>query len=185
MARDTRAERGAAKRNMRRVAGKLLPYEAVARCGRYPAFRKDDRDAPVPLMIASGGEAYWSGLVTCGSVWHCPVCAEKVSIARRDQVAEAVRAHQAEPCGGVAYMATLTIRHHQFDRLIDLLATIRKAWGKLKTGAPRRRARGRAGWVGDIRSLEVTRGANGWHPHLHVLLFLDRDDPDAAAAFGD
>jgi hypothetical protein len=27
------------------------------------------------------------------------------------------------------------------------------------------------GYVGQIRALEVTHGQNGWHPHLHVLLF--------------
>ena len=27
------------------------------------------------------------------------------------------------------------------------------------------------GYVGSVRALEVTYGANGWHPHLHVLVF--------------
>jgi hypothetical protein len=30
------------------------------------------------------------------------------------------------------------------------------------------------GAVGRIRSLEVTHGQNGWHPHTHELLFLNR-----------
>jgi hypothetical protein len=29
---------------------------------------------------------------------------------------------------------------------------------------------GLAGWV---KTVEVTHGANGWHPHIHVLLFVD------------
>ena len=31
---------------------------------------------------------------------------------------------------------------------------------------------GRQGFKGLIRSLEVTHGANGWHPHTHELWFL-------------
>ena len=31
------------------------------------------------------------------------------------------------------------------------------------------------GIVGTIRSLEVTCGPNGWHPHLHVLIFAGAD----------
>lgn len=31
-----------------------------------------------------------------------------------------------------------------------------------------------SGLIGRIRGLEVTYGANGWHPHLHLLLFVDR-----------
>jgi hypothetical protein len=32
--------------------------------------------------------------------------------------------------------------------------------------------RGRFGLVGSIKALEVTHGANGWHPHCHLLLFV-------------
>jgi hypothetical protein len=28
-------------------------------------------------------------------------------------------------------------------------------------------------WVGSIKSLEVTYGDNGWHPHMHELVMLD------------
>ena len=38
--------------------------------------------------------------------------------------------------------------------------------------------------VGVVNSLEVTYGANGWHPHLHVQLFLEErlGEEDLAAA---
>src|SRR5690606_25058443 len=35
----------------------------------------------------------------------------------------------------------------------------------------------KAGNCGRIRSLEVTHGQNGWHPHTHELLFLDPEVP--------
>lgn len=30
------------------------------------------------------------------------------------------------------------------------------------------------GIVGSIRSVEITRGKSGWHPHIHALFFIDR-----------
>jgi hypothetical protein len=33
----------------------------------------------------------------------------------------------------------------------------------------------RIDFIGSIRALEITIGPNGWHPHLHVLLFTSRD----------
>lgn len=140
-------------------------------------------DEWVPIMVGGRGEAYFSGLISCGSVWHCPVCAEKVSNARRDQVAEAMRVHQS--VDGTGYMATLTIRHHAIESCGQLRDRVRKAWAKVQTGKAWMQAKERAGFIGFIRSLEVTRGDNGWHPHLHILFLFDRDDPESAKAFGD
>jgi transcriptional regulator with XRE-family HTH domain len=38
--------------------------------------------------------------------------------------------------------------------------------------------RERTGWAGDIRALEVLHGGNGWHPHLHVLVFFEAGTSD-------
>jgi hypothetical protein len=32
----------------------------------------------------------------------------------------------------------------------------------------------RVGYVGEARAFEATVGPNGWHPHLHALIFTDR-----------
>ncbi|GAI53044.1 unnamed protein product, partial [marine sediment metagenome] len=49
------------------------------------------------------------------------------------------------------------------------LTTSGRAWKKVSdlVGA-------RIGVVGWVRSAEITVGENGWHPHLHVLFFIDR-----------
>ena len=36
------------------------------------------------------GAGFFSGLVTCGSVWACPVCAAKVQERRREEIALAI-----------------------------------------------------------------------------------------------
>jgi hypothetical protein len=49
-------------------------------------------------------------------------------------------------------------------------------------GAPWERRRERLGYMGLVRVTEVTfREENGWHPHAHALLFLDRPIGDGEA----
>jgi hypothetical protein len=49
-------------------------------------------------------------------------------------------------------------------------------------GAPWERRRERLGYMGLVRVTEVTyREVNGWHPHAHALLFLDRPIGEAQA----
>ena len=66
-------------------------------------------------------------------------------------------------------MVTFTIRHHQGDKLEDLMRGL-----MLSLARVRRQRAIRAIWTdkvtASIRSTEVTHGANGWHPHLHIVL---------------
>jgi hypothetical protein len=48
------------------------------------------------------------------------------------------------------------------------------AWRKVQSGAPWLRFRTQIGFVGAIRTTEITYGDNGWHPHHHVLLLTER-----------
>lgn len=59
------------------------------------------------------GRAFFQGVETCGSVWHCPVCAPKIAEKRRVEVGQAIERHFAD--GGMAIMVTLTIPHHVYQ----------------------------------------------------------------------
>ena len=88
-------------------------------------------------------------------------------------IAAAAARHQ-EQGGGLLFL-TLTLRHHQGQRLDVLLGGLLDAFRGLIRGAPWDRMKKRYGWRGQVRATEVTWGeANGWHPHLHLLAFLDR-----------
>ena len=58
------------------------------------------------------------------------------------------------------------------DDLGDLLARQADAFKRLRKGRPWDTMKADRGFKGLIRSLEVTHGANGWHPHTHELWFL-------------
>jgi len=158
---------------LRETAASLLGQEAVARCGRFAIGEFGKNPNPGYIAIkhgASGGDL--SGVVTCGSVWHCPVCAAKIAGERRRQIKSLLLAHMAQRRS--VFMVTLTVPHAKFDEPKALRQAVSDSWRKLVAGAPWKRAVERAGIMGFVRSLEVTYGENGWHPHLHVLLFTDR-----------
>ena len=166
---------------LRTAAARVLSQEAVNRCGRYVV---EAPDAPHPFEVAvKVGErgAHYSGLITCGSVWHCPVCAARVAEGRRQEVEKVLTKH-AE-AGGIAYMAAFTIPHHVFQSCKDLRLAVATAWQRVQSGAPWKKKKGRYRLVGTIRVLEVTRGENGWHPHLHVIFLFE--GPALFAPFGD
>ncbi len=119
--------------------------------------------------------ASYSGLQTCGLPWTCPCCGPKIAVERAADIALAVTAHVAD--GGAVALATFTLRHTRAEALQDLLGGLSRAWSNVTDGR-RSRALWRAHVGGYIRRLEVTHGANGWHPHLHVLLFIGGDVTD-------
>lgn len=118
-------------------------------------------------------QAFYSGLMSCGSVWSCPVCTAKIQERRRLEIAEAV---------GYAYknkmqtsMVTLTFPHYRKDNLADLVKKQAAALRLFRSGKAWDNFKNKAGFVGLIRALELTHGENGWHPHTHELWFLDID----------
>lgn len=130
------------------------------------------------LYAPNQSKAFYAGLETCGSVWECPVCAAKISERRRAEILAAMTAHKA--AGGDVLLLTLTNPHAFGDDLKVLIdgqrQAMRRFWG---TKASTRLCE-RIGLVGSIRALEVVDGTlnasgnNGWHPHFHILLFVDR-----------
>lgn len=120
------------------------------------------------LYAPSIKKAHFGGLMVCGSVWTCPPCAAKISERRKNEIQAATDLFKL--AGGHLYMITLTFSHSRQDDLADLMLRLSDARMRLR----RMRAYGvlkrELGYVGDIRTLEVTFGdKNGFHPHEHSL----------------
>lgn len=160
---NSQGDRKRQRHALRRAAGKALPSARVATCGQNAL------GARVSLHVCEG-QGHFSGVETCGSVWTCPVCAPKITETRREDIDAVLGGHQA--AGGLACMATLTIPHHRFQRCAELRKAVTEAWRMVKAGKGWQAAQQRLSWLGDIRALEITHGENGWHPHLHVLVFF-------------
>lgn len=127
--------------------------------------------------VKDGSNARFSGVATCGSVWHCPVCAAKITEARREELQQAMVAHVRNQGG--AYLLTLTFPHEADHPLQELIDRFGKALKTFKESSPYKRILGKdgtAGRIGSVRSLEVTVSLeNGWHPHTHDLVFCARN----------
>src|SRR5712691_4776616 len=67
-----------AKWQLQREAQALLPNERVAFCMRRIQARTVD-----VLYSVQHQSAHYGGLMVCGSVWVCPLCAAKISEHRR------------------------------------------------------------------------------------------------------
>lgn len=133
----------------------------------------------VGIMHDGGSRpAGYAGIERCGSIWACPHCSAVIRAGRAAEIEQAVKHHQ-ETVGGSVLFFTGTLRHHQGDQLEVTLDAILEGWRKLTAGRPWKRIKEKYQVSGYIRSIEVTLGRHSWHPHAHVLLFLDADiSPD-------
>lgn len=147
------------------VARKALPDERVSKC-----LRLVNNSSNVQVwQHKKTDKAFYNGLLVCGSVWNCPVCAAKISERRRKELQQAFDIHKSE--GGHIALLTLTFSHQKVDRLTDILEKFGKATQKFMSGRAYQNIRDELGLIGRIRVFEVTYGVNGFHPHAHIALF--------------
>lgn len=152
-----------------------------------------------------GPRAGLRGLAHCGSVWVCPVCSAAVAARRADEIRQAVEKWQADD--GKVALLTLTRPHERGDDLDQMwfgnsagwkavLASTSwyadqdaygTPWTRVVTHGARKGETVTENRIPWVRATEVTIGRNGFHPHMHVLLFLRGDvdlDSLAESMFG-
>lgn len=113
-----------AKWEMQARARNLLPSQKrLAKCHRV----RYSIEVGVEVRKAKeSGRAFYGGLIACGLVWLCPVCAPKVQSVRAAEVAAALE--YWEECGGIVEMVTYTVPHHRSQRLEELDTAVREAY---------------------------------------------------------
>lgn len=194
------AERRRIRWGARAVLWQASSLKAVRCCGRLlhndgVADPDDGQGVMVKRRLVDGQAiASYGGLVTCGSVWSCPRCSAVIAHSRAEEISSAVRECQRR--GGTVYLLTLTMRHSAGDRLNDLWNALSQGWraafGTRSWSGQRPRTEERRGQVLDIpaimgdaerfdvagltRVVETTYGSpslggNGWHLHIHALIF--------------
>ena len=160
---------------LQKGAAKLLDYnERVANC-RWTVQRNDE---PVQVHLhPSGGEksgsyAAYHGLQTCASVWHCPICARKISEVRRKELNTLLKWAQEQDYK--VLMMTLTTRHDWDDELSDQLDRLKQAKRKLRQRRDWKKIKASGVIIGTVTATEVTYGErSGWHTHFHELVIMD------------
>ncbi len=146
--------------------GDMPEASKIAACGNRIRYGVSD----VAVEHHPKGYAFATGLQTCGSVWSCPICSYKIRIKRAAEIALAIARHRAN--GGSVLLLTLTTQHSFDESLDDVWSSVQDTWAYITSHGSYRKLRDRLG-IGFVRTIEVMHGRNGWHPHLHVLLFVD------------
>ena len=121
----------------------------------------------VEVQKSADGEASRiDGVMLCGSVWLCPVCAQRIAYER------SLMLKQANQAGYKMVLVTATLQHSRTDSLKELLKALKSALKALKSGRWWQGFREKYGVVAYVSSFEITYGVNGWHPHCHMLFYL-------------
>jgi len=171
-------DRRRGRHELRYGLNRITSLDRVRKCGRCSRVT----GGCVEVRVRDGVAAF-AGLVSCTSVWACPVCAAKISQIRAIETGLRVAAGFAQ--GLSAVFLTHTVRHTRKDRLSLLLDGLGYGWGRMTSGRAYSQLRSEAGVVGYSRALEVTHGRNGWHPHYHSLWFTKHlQTMDDVEAFG-
>jgi hypothetical protein len=125
--------------------------------------------------VDGAARAKFTGIMLCGHIWSCPVCSRVLRAKRAAKIEAAVRG-----MGGSWVILTATFRHRHGGDLALQLRGLMTSWRKAHQGNALGMQRIWADRVSaSVRATEVTHSrANGFHPHLHVLMrskFWSRD----------
>lgn len=159
-----------ARFQLQRAAQGLLQGQRVHHCQR------STMSSAGVLVYKSAKGASYGNLATCGSVWHCPICSARITEARRQELQAAINTWAKQ--GGEVYLMSLTFPHLDPQRLEDNLKLFSAALKRFKNSRAFKNTMQAVGAPGSIRSLEVTHGKNGWHPHTHDLIFAEAGQLD-------
>lgn len=162
-------------------SAKLLPKERVCNCLKKRIDKHKDREVK---YNESRKKAHWSNVQRCGSVWMCPVCAKQITEKRRDELKTAIETWKNDHSGSVLLL-TLTFSHSVNESLKSLLERQKKALKIFNETTKVQALFKKIGVEYKIKSLEMTYGKNGWHPHNHILLLTKNQVEDYQSYISD
>ena len=166
------------KRFIKRENARVLRGGRLNQCGRSPVVKKSyegRNKSSVHQLIdvyknKESNLISFGGLMSCGSVWECPVCASKITEVRRNELKEATS--RWEEKNNSVLLLTLTTPHYRRDTCRKVTDGLNDATRRFYNGRKFKQVAQNMGLAGRIKTLEVTYGENGWHSHTHTLLFI-------------
>lgn len=143
----------------------------VWHCGKTPVSREIDS---ISYVCGEKGNNYFTNLQHCASYWVCPVCAGKIAHERTSEIYLALKEYLKQ--GYKIYFGALTLPHYQGERLDENLNILIEGFNWVKEH------RAVKSVLSDpliyLRSLEITYGENGFHPHIHPIFILPSDQSE-------
>jgi hypothetical protein len=162
----------------RRISRRIARFDdrliRLAKCGRVRMF------ARVGVQLSGRGEATLTGLTTCASIHCCAVCSAKIREQRSAEFSAICDQWQAD--GNTVLLLGLTFPHALPDRLTDTYATVADGWRWITAHRKYKVLRASLPSLHWVRTVEITHGPNGFHPHIHACLMIGGDQSAVAAA---
>lgn len=154
---------------LQRFAATLTNHTGLSSCFWLMAFGAQGVDVKgVPVPGGGFDKTRLGGLSVCGS--HlCPCCGPRIANTRTDEIRHILEYAGLSP-DIWPVMVTLTVAHKRGDPLAGLSRGMKAAMRRWKQH--RRYKAARPQIVGTVAAFEATHGANGWHPHHHVILLI-------------
>lgn len=146
-------------------SAKLLPIERVGNCLKKRISKDKNRTV---MLNEKRLKMHYGNVQRCGSIWICPVCAKKITETRRVELQKGLSIWRSQ--GNFAYLMSLTFSHTSAQPLLFLFEGQKKALKIFYETTKVQDIFKSLGVQFKIKSLEVTYGQNGWHPHNHILL---------------
>lgn len=156
-------------------------FRSLSLCGKGVIPVKGEKSAIYVLKTEDGKDATFFGHQTCKNAWACPVCSVKRMHRHSIRIAAAIDALHEH--GQVPIMITFTVLHNRFMSCKETTDILYTAWklfihrGNKKTAHRNdiySAFREDCGSTHQVRVAEVTYGEHGWHPHFHVLFWVNK-----------
>ena len=142
------------------LAQNILPFgNPVQKCHRVPRGKV--------RIMRKGKEHYYDDVTTCKSAWSCPICSPRLALKRARSVK---KLHSELDYDSI--LVTYTISHNIRDELVQLLNDLYDSLRAARNGTRGKMFRKLT--HGYIRTTEITYGKNGWHPHIHELIYMKK-----------
>jgi len=120
----------------------------------------------------------WGAVQVCGDIHQCSFCTG-IKRARRAAVIQSLINRHLKANGSVLLL-TLTVPHTSADSLTDTIGGLSASVDSFWQARGTKSLLSNHGFIGSVRNLEITYGdENGWHPHTHILLFLEDEVSNA------
>lgn len=148
---------------LQNIVREILPGNRVGACLRHRLG-----NSSVTITTTDRGDTRLGGLMVCDASHICPVCHAR-KMAREQQIVSRI-VHDHYQAGGILIDTALTVPHQLYDPLSDAVTRLDSTWKYFRSTPIWKILTEELGVVGCIKRLEITLGANGWHPHLHVSL---------------
>lgn len=156
-------------------AQKHLPNHRIRVCFNHIQHKKESVD-----IYTSESGAKYKNLMVCDNVWTCPICSSRIMLERSKELRYVITQAQAESYH--LYMMTFTLKHSIYDTAESLFKRLKKAYALFWGGREGVRLKSELGYKGSVKGFEVRYGfTNGYHPHIHLILMLDKPLPQTIA----